>query len=341
MKINALIVLGFCSLSWNYGNMARVKKLFVYGAIVFLFNLLVVLFWNSLSSQDEEYSEPLSFSSTYNPNSSNNALLKIPRRIFQTVSRHEDYINRPRIKRAIDSIKNFVQEHNLRCDLNDKLCFFEHTVLSDTERDDWVEAHYPEYDEFNRNITYGVQQTDFWRYLVTYHYGGWYIDSDVEIRQPIDEWFTLNQTNGKYIHMLVGIEGDRSSGKYYNQHTRSWLRQQILTWTVGGIPRHPFLRHMIDRMLLKKHTPKNPANFEYVVGDFAGPQELTRNVNSYIINATNGTMNLVKVFARGGNVLVADNMFVAEVNAFSCQNFWSIGISGFSFFIKFKKIEYD
>eukprot|EP00835_Amoeboradix_gromovi_P002565 NODE_148_length_17471_cov_0.413136.p8 type:complete len:189 gc:universal NODE_148_length_17471_cov_0.413136:3733-4299(+) len=73
-----------------------------------------------------------------------------------------------------------------------------------------VDDHYPQYG-FVKNVTIGVMKSDFCRYLLVYHFGGVYIDSDVVLKTHPRDWILplthiKNNTNN-VINFVAGIEG--------------------------------------------------------------------------------------------------------------------------------------
>jgi mannosyltransferase OCH1-like enzyme len=51
----------------------------------------------------------------------------------------------------------------------------------------FVKENFPEYYEIFNNFKYKIQQIDFFRYLVIYHYGGLYLDLDMNITKSFED----------------------------------------------------------------------------------------------------------------------------------------------------------
>jgi mannosyltransferase OCH1-like enzyme len=83
-----------------------------------------------------------------------------------------------------------------------------------------------EYYETFKNMKYKIQQIDFFRYLVIYHYGGLYLDLDMDINSCLD---SLDKTKC-YFPIEIKEKDNTLIGNY----------------AFYAPPRHPFLKHIID-----------------------------------------------------------------------------------------------
>jgi mannosyltransferase OCH1-like enzyme len=83
-----------------------------------------------------------------------------------------------------------------------------------------------EYYETFKNMKYKIQQIDFFRYLAIYHYGGLYLDLDMDINSCLD---SLDKTKC-YFPIEIKEKDNTLIGNY----------------AFYAPPRHPFLKHIID-----------------------------------------------------------------------------------------------
>ena len=62
-------------------------------------------------------------------------------------------------------------------------------IYNNSQMESFVKEHFPEYYESYSSINkeYNVAKTDFFRYMVVYHYGGVYIDIKSGFKVPLRE----------------------------------------------------------------------------------------------------------------------------------------------------------
>ena len=102
---------------------------------------------------------------------SGNALIKIPKIIIQTL----------KAKTSDEYLKKTYHQffRKSKASFSIMVPKYEHIVMTDYEQADWVKLFYPLIYPFYVNFTYDIHRSDFVRYLLIYHYGGYYFDSDV------------------------------------------------------------------------------------------------------------------------------------------------------------------
>jgi mannosyltransferase OCH1-like enzyme len=64
---------------------------------------------------------------------------------------------------------------------------------NDDRCNEFIQTYYPQF-VFTYNHLQSVRKFDFIRYLIIYHYGGIYADSDITCMQSISNWGLLNTT---------------------------------------------------------------------------------------------------------------------------------------------------
>jgi hypothetical protein len=204
---------------------------------------------------------------------------------------------------------------------------YEHLVFTNAEQSDWVKTHYPRIHPHYTQFKYDIHRCDFFRFLAVYHYGGFYFDSDVEVMQDLEKWYTYAQTNGSDINMLVGIEADTPVQDQAKRPT--WRPQQLSSWTFASVARHPVMEYLLELILSKRvakylgdENRSDTSRYSEEVGEFASPAVLTDAVASYLLLEKGVDLN--NLVNKGGNLMVGD-LYLASVKAFACGNTWSIG----------------
>lgn len=269
------------------------KRLILLALLVLIFILYYFNVTSLVASQSRKYLRVLN---------ETNALNRIPKLIFQSVIVHSRsrVLTQPQIT------------------FKTRASGYKHVIMSNKEQIDWVAKYYPDiYVKFIQ-FSYDIQRCDFWKYLILYHHGGFYFDTDVMLLQPIEKWYSLNETNYQEIDLILGIEGVVDEKKWHRGI--SWRPAQINNWALAAVPKHPFLKYLIDRILTKPmNQSKEPVND---VGEFAGPAALTDIAGEYLKIKYN--IDIKEWFRAGGDTMI-DHFFLANVRAFACGNLWSIG----------------
>jgi mannosyltransferase OCH1-like enzyme len=96
---------------------------------------------------------------------------------------------------------------------------------------------YPKWQTAFHRLDHWVEQCDFARYVIVYHYGGVYADLDTVCQTPAKEWT-------KYNGLVVGLEADVDD--YEKAFHRLARNKQYCQWTFASVPRHPALYELIE-----------------------------------------------------------------------------------------------
>ncbi len=96
----------------------------------------------------------------------------------------------------------------------------------------------PEYIEAYNAFYHNVQKADFLRLALVYLYGGFYMDLDMLSLKPLDELRKYNLVLGEE-KIVCQAEQEALNLRY---------RLRIANYMFGGIPKHPFLRRIMDEM---------------------------------------------------------------------------------------------
>jgi hypothetical protein len=189
---------------------------------------------------------------------------KIPRRIIQTGKS----ANLPLFDKAVSV--------NLRL-LNRG---FEYLFFDDSQVEQFVDAEYPQYRSVFNSFSVRIQRYDFFRYLAVYHFGGFYLDTDVLLASHLDDLLEFSCVF-PFEHMTY----------------HSFLRAEYgMDWEVGNYAfgaaaGHPFLQAIINNCVRAQQNPDwaelmmkpIPWMFrsEYYVLDTTGPGLVSRTLAEY------------------------------------------------------------
>ena len=156
---------------------------------------------------------------------------------------------------------------------------FKYIIYDDDDCDLFVKKYYPEYYQYYLKLELPVQKADLWRYLIIYHYGGWYCDMDIYSYSSFE---TIKIPN-KYEEDLLIVEQEFPAPfKYRNvQYAQYWF---------AATPKHPVLFNIIEKVI---YNIKNEI-YDKKLGDdytlyLTGPFPFTKTIlenkeeNVYII----------------------------------------------------------
>jgi mannosyltransferase OCH1-like enzyme len=142
----------------------------------------------------------------------------------------------------------------------------------DENIEQFILMFYPQYFDTFKRFKYNIQRIDFFRYLAVYHYGGLYLDLDMDIEKSFDD---LDRTK-----CIFPVE------------TKDVEKGTILVgnYAFYAPPRHPFLHHIINSIANPIVTETEIAAAQQGHGDpkehvyvyfTTGPELVTKAYHSY------------------------------------------------------------
>ena len=220
--------------------------------------------------------------------------VEIPKNVYMSVKDLNVYSTVQR--KAMDGLSMF-SEYNLTL-FDDQFCY---NLLEE----------YPQY-SFVKEFTIGVMKSDLCRYLIIYHYGGIYIDSDAVMKLNPLEWVFGNNAkkrNGTSVEFIVGLEALPMDT--YPQYGFCGPFQ-IVQWTFASKPKHPILLFALEE--IKWNFENKREEFEMwsrAVG-LTGPCVMTHAIKSHFFN------NSIDLLQIENAPVIVGNLYVGPVNQFNC-----------------------
>lgn len=154
-------------------------------------------------------------------------------------------------------------------------------VMDDTDIQKFIEQKAPSLLPIFNQLQ-GVERSDFWRYLVLWSQGGYYIDSDINCLKPFTAW------DDAFLHQAKAIIGIESINPGSNRnHLGFCCPVQYTNWAMASTPGHPLFEHVID-VILDFHAVANQdaSSLEAQRRDHTvyktGPGALSRAVEHYL-----------------------------------------------------------
>ena len=158
---------------------------------------------------------------------------RIPKRIIQVWGGGEHDLS-PFAKAGIATIKLLNPD-------------FEYLFFDDNRIDSFTNEHFPEYRSVFNSFRFNIQKYDFFRYLVVYHFGGFYFDLDVFLCENLSD---LLENSCVFTFERIGI--NQYLKRQYNMH---W---DIGSFAFGAAPGHPFIRAIIENCVRAQRESEWP-----------------------------------------------------------------------------------
>jgi len=156
---------------------------------------------------------------------------------------------------------------------------YNHMFFTDEDIEAFLKQHYSEYYETYKKLPIKIQKIDFFRYIAIYHYGGFYLDLDMNCQDnfnpllqhqcvfPIDDYITKNRL---HIHRYAS----------FGKQQQTFLLGQ---YAFGSVSKHPFIKKIIDDIHKNIHYyVKNVnANSDDYIYQTTGPDFVTQTYIDY------------------------------------------------------------
>ena len=132
--------------------------------LIIIIIILLFLLYRIKDAHNNESSPSLEIKNT-------ESIGKIPKNIIQTWKTN---VVPQRYMSLIESVKINNPDYN-------------YLFFTDENIEDFFKIHYPSYYSTYLNLPVKIQKIDFFRYVAIYHYGGFYLDLDMNVLQPFDK----------------------------------------------------------------------------------------------------------------------------------------------------------
>lgn len=186
-----------------------------------------------------------------------NTVQKIPKIIIQTWKNNEIHV---KYMPLIDSIKQMNPD-------------YEYKYFTDEDIIHFIQMHYPQYYRTYMNLPIKIQKIDFFRYIAVYHYGGFYMDLDMNAIQSFDDLLSYD-----CVFPVDEIINDyMCKNPRYKPFCDQDHRYLLGQYAFAASPKHPFLKLLMDRIhqnILKYIYNKNDT--ELYVYKSTGPDYVTQ-----------------------------------------------------------------
>lgn len=159
---------------------------------------------------------------------------------------------------------------------------YKYMFFKDEMIDEFFTENYPEYYETYQNLPLNIQKVDFCRYVLLYHYGGFYFDLDIKMLHPLDNSLLTNECVFPVDEIIdpETCKGDVRFNTYCDK-----IDILLGQYGFGCCKKSPFMKQLIDAIHNNLDnnikTYKRTKNREYFVYQTTGPDFVTKEYLKY------------------------------------------------------------
>ena len=121
---------------------------------------------------------------------------------------------------------------------------FEYLFFDDAQVESFIQEEFPQYKDTFHSFPFRIQRYDFFRYLAIYRYGGFYLDLDVLLAEPLTPLLKRD--------CVFSFEELTDSRYFWRRFQMDW---QIGNYAFGAAPGHRFLGAIIDNCVRAQQDP--------------------------------------------------------------------------------------
>ena len=125
---------------------------------------------------------------------------------------------------------------------------YEYKFFTDEDIETFLKQNYPNYFKIYNQLPIKIMKIDFFRYVAIYHYGGFYIDLDVECYKSFNPLLNHSAVFPIENELLKDVcIRDKKLGRYKN-HDCDKYKVDVGQYTFGACPKHPFMKILADNI---------------------------------------------------------------------------------------------
>jgi hypothetical protein len=152
---------------------------------------------------------------------------------------------------------------------------FEYMFFDDAQVESFVQEQCQEWRHTYQSFPFKIQRFDFFRYMAVYRFGGFYLDLDIFLAEPLEPLLSSA--------CVFPFEELTDSKFFWDRFQMDW---QIGNYAFGAEPNHPFLAAIIDNCIRAQRDPSwvkpmmnwipKPFYDEYYILNTSGPGLVSR-----------------------------------------------------------------
>jgi mannosyltransferase OCH1-like enzyme len=119
---------------------------------------------------------------------------------------------------------------------------YEHLFFTDNDIEKFLREYYPEYYVTYLKLPIKIQRIDFFRYIAVYHFGGFYMDLDMQCLNSFDDLLKY-----KCVFPIDEfISKDMCGLNRYSEFCDNGYYFLLGQYAFAAAPKHPFIKELID-----------------------------------------------------------------------------------------------
>ena len=122
---------------------------------------------------------------------------------------------------------------------------FEYLFFDDKQVEEFVSENFPEYRSVFHSFRVPIQRFDFFRYLAVYHFGGFYLDTDIFLASGMDDLLDFG--------CVFPFEELTISMFLRREYGMDW---EIGNYAFGAAAGHPFIQAIIENCVRAQTDPR-------------------------------------------------------------------------------------
>jgi mannosyltransferase OCH1-like enzyme len=206
----------------------------------------------------------------------------IPKYIFQIWISEE---NKP----VPEKYNNFMKSVN---EINNN---FQYKLYKKNDCEEFLKNEYPSYYKTYQKLPLLIQKIDFVRYVIAYHYGGFYLDLDIEVYKNFNPL--------RIYKNVFGIDSEIKENIKQKYFKNSNMKYLISNYAFGCVPKSKLMKNIIDGI----HE-----NINFIIK--------TKNDTNNYVYTTTGQIYITKIYDRY-NKINKNNKDVMVLNYNDYQKF--------------------
>lgn len=122
---------------------------------------------------------------------------------------------------------------------------YEYMFFDKDQAEFFLQKHYPHYYSTYLRLPVFIQKIDFFRYIAIYHYGGFYLDLDIQALLPLDEKIIQHKAVFPIDEYVVAeLQHTKRFRRFHNNGIDFLLGQ----YAFGAVPGNAFVKRLVDKI---------------------------------------------------------------------------------------------
>jgi mannosyltransferase OCH1-like enzyme len=122
---------------------------------------------------------------------------------------------------------------------------YEYMFFDKDQAEHFLQKHYPHYYSTYLRLPVFIQKIDFFRYVAIYHYGGFYMDLDIQSLLPLDETIIHHKAVFPVDEYVIAEAQHMKRFRRFHKNGIDFLLGQ---YAFGAVAGHAFIKRLVDKI---------------------------------------------------------------------------------------------